>query len=470
MSLDWCPTEVVRSDAHEDLLFYTQLCDQRYQDARVHGFLARRLERVVTHRSQRLIFSMPPRHGKSRLAGVELPTWVLGKDPTLRVALASYASSLSEHHSREARTRIQTDEYRSVFDTRLDPASQSVPEWSVMGGGGFQAVGVGGGLTGRGADLLIIDDPIKDHVEAHSLSQRDRVWDWFLSVAMTRLSPGASIVIIMTRWHRDDLVGRLTDPARVTELEEAGGAAERFEYINLPALAEEGDPLGRTPGEALVPNRYPVEALHGIRAAVGSYVWNALYCGRPVRKGGNYIASGKFVSVSRDHVPKGLRWVRYWDTATTDNETSDFTAGVRGAEDGAGNLWLSDMVRGQWTWPLARNRMVAVAKFERIENGMEAVGGFKSAFQNLKEVYPKDLAIREVPTEADKLTRALPWIALLERRKVFLVDGPWVKAFVDECEDFPKGTHDDQVDAVSGVHQMLTGKGRNAIQSKLYGR
>lgn len=281
---------------------------------------------------------------------------------------------------------------------------------------------------------------------------------WRSALAFTRLSSDAPIIIVMTRWHTDDLVGRLLDKDRRKQIVDAGGTEEEWEVINLPALAYENDIMGRPVGAALYPERYSAERLKAIKAVLGSYMWSVLYEGNPVRKGGNYIAVDKLVIKSPSEVPPGLRWVRYWDLATSENEKADFTAGAKVAIDNDGNLWIADVDRGQWEWPRARGRIKVLAEAEKILVGVEAVGGFKTSFANLREVISHEVVLHEYGVEADKLTRALPWIGLVEAGKVFLVRGDWNIPFIKEASEFPQGANDDQVDCVSGGYTMLKGQ------------
>ncbi len=451
----------VRADARDDLLFMTQFCDARYQVGRFHSFLASALHDCAAGRKRRIILNTPPQHGKSRLCSIELGAWLLGRDPTLNIATGSYSQHLATRNSRACRARVMGEEYRYLFPgTRLDAGRQSVNDWGVVGGGGYKAVGRGGSLTGHPADWLIIDDIIKDHAEATSPAIRNLAWEWFLSVAYTRLSERGVILFVMTRWHTDDPVGRLLDPNRIKEIREAGGTDEEWTVINLPALAHQGDPMGRPVGAPLFPEKFSEQRLRSIKAVIGSYMWSALYDGSPVVKGGNYIRVDKFVIKSPNEVPLGLRWVRFWDLATSENETADFTAGCKIAIDQDGNLWIADIERGQWEWPRARGRIKVIAEAEKILVGVEAVGGFKTSFANLREVVSPEVVIHECGVDADKLTRALPWIGLAEAGKVFLVRGDWNIPFIKEASEFPSGSHDDQVDGISGGYALLKGAKR----------
>ncbi len=471
--IDLPSTEEIREDVKRSLLLYSRSCDPRYQPERMHKFIARKLQGAVAGKSRRLIFNTPPQHGKSRLVSVEFPCWYLGINPRNRVVLSSYGQDLSNRASRAARSRVQSQEHRYLFPENVpNRANWSVNEWAVTLGGGCRSVGVGGGITGHPADLVIVDDAHKNHQEAHSLVQRDDVWNWFLADIMTRLSPTAIIIIIMTRWHVDDLCGRLQDPARIAQLKDMGFEDEIYEHYNLPAIAGEKDHLGRKEGEALWPERYSERWLRAQMTILGSYKSGAMYQGEPVLKGGNYVNVANFTVIKRQNLPEGLTdWKRFWDLGATKKDDTkksdpDSTCGVKGAlrkwsevVDGKTvqfeELYLADMHAGQWAWPVSREKIKTIAIAESIIVGLEVVAGFKTAYANLREVLPETIMLREIGVNKDKLTRALPWIALTEKKRVFLVEGDWVAPFMLQAEQFPNGAHDDGVDAVSGVYEML---------------
>lgn len=465
--------DVVRQDAREDLLLYSQLCDHRYRPAKVHRFVSDKLHESVISSSyftanpktfrKNKIFNEPPRHGKTRLCAIEFPTWLLGLNPRIKIVCASYGQKLSEESSREARDRISGNAaYRSLFPNTLpNPRKWSADLWETTQGGGYRAVGVEAALTGFSAHVLICDDLHKDFAEAKSITERERVWDWFLSTAMTRLEPGAIIILIGTRWNVDDITGRLIDPTRVKQMQEREFEDALFEHYNLAGIAEENDPMGRKPGEALWPEKFSKKWIEMKIAFVGDYIANALYMGRPTLKGGNYIHSGNFMCVDESDVPPSQQHMRYWDIAETAKKSSDYTAGAKGFIDGAGNFWIMDVERGQWIWPDARQTIISRAKIERILVGFEKTS-MTSAFDNLKEVMDfeaPEAVVIGYDVDKDKLTRALPWIALSARKKIFLVrrkTDDWIPAFKAECDEFGPGCkHDDQIDAVSGLYNML---------------
>lgn len=448
--------DYVAKTAADDLLLYAQYCDPEYTYSPLVGGIAWQLDRLGKD-IRRLVISVPPRHGKSRLVSVEWTSWLMGRRPGVEIVLASYSGDLAKEHSRRARERVRTRQWRTVFpDVTEDAEQAAAANWKLSNGSSYQAVGVGGSLTGRGADILIIDDPIKDHAEAHSATQRQRVWDWFMSVAMTRLSPGGIVVIIMTRWHVDDLVGRLMDPKRQAELRDGGGENEVWHEYKLPALAEENDPLRRQPGEALVPSRFPASDLESKRRSLGPYVFGSLYQQNPVPAQGNVVDRNAFRIVDDDAIPRDRTFMRYWDLAASEGDVGNFWAGAKGCIGSDGTFYITAMDRWRKSWGEAKPTILNHAANEMIPVGVEAVGGFKIAFQELRNSAPPGVIIREFGAETDKLTRALPWFALVGNGKVALLRGAWNEDFLSEVHAFPMGAFDDQVDAVSGLYIMLT--------------
>ncbi len=447
------------AEAKESLLVYMQACDKNYMVSKCHEAIASKLHEVETGKCKRLIISCPPRVGKSREVAIEFPTHYLGAHPAHEIAVASYAAGLAVEHSKAARMRIDEDEvYHAIFDTRLREGDNRQDQWRTQQGGAYRAVGIGGGLTGKGFHLGIIDDYHKDYQEAHSQAQRDKVWNWFWSVFYTRrMDDDAAIIVFATRWHPDDLIGRLTDPKRKTELL-ASGIDEEWDVLNIPALAELNDPLGREVGEAIFPERFSREGFEVTKASMGSYLWSALYQGSPTVKGGNYIAVSMIDVVELSDVPNPRHFVWAWDLAASTKTSADYTAGVQMSMGPDDTVYIMNVDRGQWPWPTSRAKIIQHAQMARpIRVGVETVAGFKTAYSNLMEVMPADISCSEFDADTDKLTHALPWIALVEKGKFKIVAGPWNVDYIRELEAFPTGANDDMVDGTSLAYDMLKG-------------
>ena len=242
------------------LLPFVERFNPDYQAGWVHKDICQRLEQfsrdVAEKKSPRLMLFMPPRHGKSTLASVAFPAWHLGRHPDHEFISCSYSGSLAMGFSRKVRQLLREPTYKTAFQTRLDPDSQSAEAWLTTGGGGYVAAGVGGGITGKGAHVLVIDDPVKNREDAESQNNREANWDWYTSTAYTRLAPGGGVLVILTRWHDDDLAGRL--------LKAGSEGGDEWTVVKYPAIAEEDEDF-RDQGDALHPERYDAKSLKQIR-------------------------------------------------------------------------------------------------------------------------------------------------------------------------------------------------------------
>ena len=306
-------TDALLRDACVDsLTTFAESMQAGYRAARVHRLLAAKLEDCVRRKIRRLCVSIAPRHGKSRLTSVMLPAWALTKNPRLEIIQASYSAELAESFSLATKAVLSGEAYASLFPAILNPETNRSKWWGTRAGGSYFATGVGGGATGRGADLMILDDLFKSREDAGSAAQRELVWNWFCSTAVPRLSPEGVLVAIGTRWHEDDLIGRLTRPERVEQFREVGLGDEAFEFLSIEAICEtpESDPLHRDFGKALWPERWPVTRLEAIKAQIGPAEFAALYQARPAALGGNLCDVRRIKIIGRDEVPAGLRLVR----------------------------------------------------------------------------------------------------------------------------------------------------------------
>lgn len=420
------------------------------------ALLARVVTEAASKPNARVIVSIPPRHGKSKLVSEHFPPWYLGRFPDRRVILASYESDFAASWGRKARD-LFSEFGPPVFNERVRADVAARASWSVAGHeGGMDTCGVGGSATGKGADLLLIDDPVKNAEEANSPTFRKRAWAWFQAVAYTRLEPNGSIVLVMTRWHQDDLAGRLLEAAK------AGG--EQWEEIRLPAIAEKNDPLGRAPGEALWPARYNREALARIKKAVGSYVWSALYQQRPSPETGLHMkrewfryytepSPGQFVLGSHGTVGRhNLVTFATVDLATSEEDEADYTAIATWGRDHLNRLLLLDLVRAQLPAPdIVPAMKRALARWDLSAIWVETAGFQLSILQT---AWRANLPGRELKAKGNKLARFLPAIAAFEAERVWLPSSAsWLADYESELLSFPVVTNDDQVDVTSyAVH------------------
>ncbi len=404
-------------------------------------------------RCKRLIVTMPPQNGKSSLASHWFPVWFLDLYPKRRVVFVSYGAEYAESWGRRVRNSI--DEHAASLGVRVAADNGAAGEWETMAGGGMVSVGVGGSVTGRRADLLIIDDPIKNAEEANSEGHRKKVWEFFLSAAYTRLTPDGAIIIIMTRWHEDDLVGRLA------KAESEGG--QHWERVNLPAISEGGDDaMGRAEGLPLWPERWPLQLLHETRRMLGSYFWSALHQQRPTPPEGNYFKRAWFTIIPADRIPRGLRFVRNWDLAATVESGSndpDWLAGCKMGTDDAGRYYVVQMRRERVSPEGVEKAITQQAAIDgrevpiRIEQEGAASGKIV-AHHYARLLDGWDAKFTPIP-KASKFTRSGPFNAACERGDVFLAAGEWVDDFLNELAGFPTASHDDQVDAAVGAYESL---------------
>ena len=416
-------------------------------------YLFERLDLVTARICNRLQISMPPRHTKSETVTVRYAAWRLEQDPTMRIIIGAYNQKLANKFSRKVRRLLKG---RVEFSTDC----KAVEEWETAAGGGIRAVGVGGGVAGFGADLIIIDDPVKNRKQAESATYRENAKDWFNDDIYTRLEPGGQIILIQTRWHDDDLAGYLQKQM----LEEDG---EQWEIVNLPAFAEENDPLGRAVGEALCPERYDKAALLRIKNKLTGYGFDALYQQRPTPREGALFKLAWFAGKIVLNAPMGLRWVRGYDLAASQKTQADFFASFACAYDAAGNLYIRDGLQAKLEYPEQKKQAKKWMLEERQTRHAitKALHGIALVQDLRREV--RGVGFRAVDEKGDKYSRACAWADLAADGKVFLVRGRWIDDFLSECIRFTgKGeSHDDQVDAVSVAVQMLAqkaGKGAGA--------
>ena len=398
----------------------------------------------------RLIISLPPQHGKSTLVSRILPTWWLGRNPDDAIIEISYGQDLSLIFSQDARDIIRSEEYAILFPgVSLSPDSKAKNKWNVNrpNRGSMTAAGILGGVTGRGADLMIVDDPIKNREQAESKTYRDKVIREYKATLSTRLHKDSVIIVMMTRWHQEDLAGWL--------IEESG---ENWKVINLPALAEKDDLLGRRRLGALWPSHFPQSMLVGKKRMMGAYDWYSMYQGHPRPPEGNMLKRKHFQII--DNVPENLTWVRFWDLAITVGKESDYTCSLRACFDSRGNLYLDKMIRGRYEWGDVREKISVTSRDEGRATlvGVESNAAQKGMCQELwRDPELASIGILPIHQHVDKRVRALPLATRGEIGKLYLVKGAWNEEFIEECIDFPNGAHDDQVDAASGCMGMLSG-------------
>ncbi len=425
----------------------TVLAQPGYVDGAHIRTICETVQRFLEGDGKGLAVSLPPRHMKTTIVSEALPAWWLSTHPQGEVIIASYNQSQARKMARSVRLAFDRETHRRM----MPPCSWDVDSADVLqlsgklnGRPSLIAAGVGSGITGSGADLLIIDDPVKDMADAESSTMRDKVAEWYASTAFTRLSPGGKVLMVATRWHHDDLIGRVL-----------AGSPEGWESLTLPAISEDG--------RALWPERYPLESLEAIRRAVGSRVFEALYQGRPTPlEGGLFKRSWiRYGTRFPDHV----RRVRYWDKAATSGG-GDWTVGVLMAED-EGRYCVEDVVRLQGSPQEVQARVRATAEADGWDVSIRMEQEPGSSGVDVIDLYSRRILqgydFRAEKVTGDKATRANGLAAAMEAGNVDLVRAHWNRDLVDELSEFPLGGHDDQVDAMSGAFRELSRGGTPSV-------
>lgn len=431
---------------------YPQYVHTRYMRAIDEALenLARYVETGGKEGISRLMIFMPPRHGKTLTASRLFPAWLLGRLPNVRLIMASYGSTLAKRNSRFVRNMIKSKRFRMVYpDLRLSDDTASAAEWDIADHeGGAIAAGVGGGVTGHGAKLIIIDDPVKNRAEAESPVKRLTVKEWYTNDLLTRLEePGGAILLMNTRWHQDDLAGWLLSDE-----------ADQWTVISFPALAEEHDPLGRTEGEALWPERFDAANLATRRIKMGEYAFASLYQQRPKPRGGAVFDSVKVQVV--DTPPECIHVVRFYDLAVTAKRTSDYSAGCKMGVTRDMKPVIFDVWRAQLTLPEVHEAIVqnAVLDGKGVPIRLEAEkAGIVEMDYMLRDPRLAGYAIDAKPPVGDKFVRAGPFASRVNAGHAVAVKGRYLQAYLDELSMFQAGAdHDDQVDASSGAWDYVS--------------
>ena len=399
------------------------LSPQGHAPAAHHRLLIRELDGLAAGRWDRLMLLLPPGSAKSTYASLVFPPWFMANKPWAHVIAASHTASLARSFGRGVRALIQQHEGR--LNLALDPNNRAAGRFGVVGGGSYFATGVRGPVTGRRADLLLIDDPVKSQAEADSGVARDHLWDWFRSDLVTRLKPGGRVVLVMTRWHPDDLGGRLLQ------------SADAWRVVRLPALAEEDDALGRPIGAPLWPEWEDEAALRRKRSVLGDRTFEALFQQSPRSSGGRLFKTAQLPIVVEEAV--GTQ-VRAWDLAAT--QDGDFTAGVLLTQTVEGSFQINDVKRFQG----GPEMVVQVIRETAERDGTSVTIGLPQdpgqAGRSQVMYLTKGLAGFRVVSSREsgsKEIRAMPVASQVNAGTVTLLRGAWNRDFLEEFAGFPRG-------------------------------
>jgi len=433
-----------KEKARTSLIGYAKFQMDNYLSPPHIKLLASKLEAVERGDIKRLAIFMPPRHGKSILTSEFFPAWYMGRNPDKYIICATYAQDLADDFGRKVRNQLQDKRYTDVFpDAELSTDSSSMRRFNTTRGGVYFAVGAGSAITGRGAHLLLIDDPIKGREEADSAAMRKNLLDWYRATAYTRLMPNGSVVLIQTRWHEDDLAGWI--------LKETGH--EGWDVVEFPAILNEraATMLDLKEGDPLWEESYPLKRLEEIKKTIGTREWSSLYSQKPSVEEGNIIKRWWWKPWTREHPPEMDYILQSWDTAYTVTETSDYSActtwGVFSGEGGY-NLYLIHSFREKLTFPELKNQ--AVHLYNELQPDLVLVEAKASGWSLVQELMRTGIPITPFnPKKMDKLARVHSVAPLFEGGRVWFPDTDESADVMNQFAMFPNAKHDDLVDSTT---------------------
>ena len=447
---------LLRADAVENFRQFIPYINPTYDRQWFHAEIADRCQALFEGRIKNLMVFLPPQHGKSEIISRQFPAWALGKDPDLKIVGCSYSADLAQQFSRSIQRTIDSEDYNTIFPNTILNGSQTrtairgylrnVDQFEVVGHRGFyKSVGVGGSLTGTPVDIAIIDDPVKDALEAYSATYRERIWEWYTSVLLTRLHNNSRQLFIMTRWHEDDLAGRILQRE-----------AERWEVLSIPAIREstdDGNPLDpRKVGEALWESKHSITRLAAAQQR-SPRVFAALYQQRPTIEGGNIVKREWFRTITAaqfNNMHGSEPIVFFLDTAYTDKTVNDPSGIIATCKIG-NEVFITNARKVNMKFPdllrfipqYVREQGYTQASSIRIEpkaNGL-------SVIDQLREVSRLNVVATPSPSDS-KETRLNAASPSVEGGRVVLVEGAWNEDFIDEVCGFPAKPHDEYVDVL----------------------
>jgi len=455
--------KIKRAKAQKSVLYLTEAFTPDYTIGWFHKELGETLdafvEAVEKKLKPRLIIEVPPRTGKSQLVSRCFPPFLLGKHPEWEVICATYGQDLADDMGRYVRTVMNDPQYKDLFPkTLLDPQSNAADRIGTLSRGGYKSVGVGSALTGRGAHVMIIDDPVKDREDADSERSRQRTWDWYSSTCRTRIAPGGGIIVLMTRWHEDDLAGRLQERARENP------KAEQWHVLKYPAIAVE-DEKHRKKGAALHPERYDEDELNMIRHSIMPRDWSALYQQNPTPDEGLYYNAESIHKAlyKPEDLPTHMHYYMSADLAISERTEADYTCIWPFGVDHKGVIWFLpsiyhgrigslDMVEKIIDLAADKNHRVMKACIEKGQISL-AIGPLLSKrMQERGEFF----SIETPVPKQDKIARSRSFQGRLEQGMIKIPDTPFIhETVIPELLSFPAGKHDDINDTMVWASLML---------------
>jgi predicted phage terminase large subunit-like protein len=426
--------------SQENYLKFVKKIWPTFIEGKHHKIYADKLQKVADGKIKRLIINMPPRHTKSEFASYLFPSWLMGRRPDLKIIQATHTAELAVGFGRKVKNLIDSEEFRDIFpDIKLASDAKAAGRWSTNGGGEYYAVGVGGALAGRGADLCIIDDPVSEQ-DALSPTALDGIYEWYTSGPRQRLQPGGSIIIVMTRWGIKDLTARVI-------AKQAEGGADRWEVVEFPAIFPDTD-------NVLWPEYWSREELDGVKASIPVAKWNAQYMQNPTAEEGAIIKREWWNVWDNSEPPPCSYIIQSYDTAFSKNDRADFSAittwGIFTPVEGEGDaIILLDAEKGRWDFP--ELKLKAQELNEVYDPDMILIEQKASGTPLTQELRRMGIPVTPfTPSKgADKFARMNACAPVFESGMVWRPDANFAEEVVEECASFPHGDHDDLADSMT---------------------
>ena len=432
----------IRNKAKDDFLSFVKCVWPDFVEGSHHRHIAKKFNELATGEINRLIINMPPRHTKSEFASYLLPAWMVGRDPKLKIIQATHTAELAIRFGRKAKNLIDSEDYRKIFDTTLSEDSQAAGRWETSQGGEYFAAGVGGAITGRGADLLIIDDPHSEQ-DAMSKVSLEKAYEWYTSGPRQRLQPGGKIILVMTRWSTRDLTGALV----ASQKEEK---TDKWHVVEFPAIMdhESEDP------KPVWPEYWKMDELEKVKAALPVAKWNAQWMQQPTSEEGAILKREWWRTYEGDDIPAIYHVIQSYDTAFLKKETADYSAittwGVwYPSEDSGANLILLDAIKGRYEFPELRR--LALEQYRYWNPETVIIEAKASGLPLTYELRKMDIPVMNfTPSRGnDKHARVNAVAPLFESGMIWAPQQKFAEEVIEECAAFPFGDHDDLVDSTT---------------------
>jgi predicted phage terminase large subunit-like protein len=427
----------IQGKAKNDFMSFVKCVWPDFIEGAHHRVIAQKFNDLANKKINRLIVNMPPRHTKSEFASFLLPAWMVGRNPKLKIIQATHTGELAVRFGRKAKTLIDSEEYAKIFETKLREDSQAAGRWETAQGGEYFAAGVGGAITGRGADLLIIDDPHSEQ-DAMSLNAFDNAYEWYTSGPRQRLQPGGQIVLVMTRWSKKDLTGILLKNQKEVK-------GDQWEVVEFPAIIDE---------QPVWPEYWKLEELEKVKVTLPVAKWNAQWMQKPTSEEGAIIKREWWQVWDKDELPYVDYVIQSYDTAFLKKETADYSAittwGVFYPDsDSKPNLILMDSIKERYEFPELRR--VALDQYNYWKPDMVIVEQKASGTPLTHELRQMDIPVMTfTPSRGnDKHVRVNTCAPLFEAGLIWAPDRKFAEEVVEECAAFPHGDHDDLVDSMT---------------------